>query len=145
VHLCLGQNGGASRAQYSRWLASSVVVERSPVDRRPIPVVVIEHASTSGAFNSFIKNLFCVFFSVVLIVHTFLASATVVPSFLFLLISVFLLFTVFALVCPGADKLDIYTLFLSVWNRQCVRRQLVCKYPAKSYRGCGSSRPKAAA
>jgi len=41
----VSQNGGASRARYSRSLASSVAVERSPVDRRPAPVVAIEHAS----------------------------------------------------------------------------------------------------
>jgi hypothetical protein len=60
------QNGGASRVQYSRSLASSVAVERSPVVRQPILMVVIEHASTSSsAFNLFSKNfVFCaIFFS----------------------------------------------------------------------------------
>jgi hypothetical protein len=64
------QNGGASRAQYSRSLATSVAVERSPVVRQPIPVVVIEHASTfPSAFQLFsLKTLFlcdlCIFSSV---------------------------------------------------------------------------------
>jgi hypothetical protein len=140
VRLRLRQNGGASRVQYSRSLASSVAVGRLPVDRRPIPVMVIEPASTSsGAFNSFSKNfVLCVylFFLRCLISQsttTFpfsdafyfsfllfswcspswtLASATVVPLpfyFYFFLITVILLFTVFVLVCPGADKLNIYT------------------------------------
>lgn len=48
------QNGGASRAQYSRSLATSVADERSPVGRRLTPVVAIEHASTSSRANSFL-------------------------------------------------------------------------------------------
>jgi hypothetical protein len=85
----LPQNGGASRAQYSRSLATSVAVERSPVDRRPIPVVVIEHASTSsGTFNSFSKIfVLCVYFlmiSIYLFCCSHGASATTVPPYLFI-------------------------------------------------------------
>lgn len=52
--------------------------------------------------------------------NTFLASAATVPSppppffFFLFLISACLLFTVFVSVCPGADKLNIHTLFLLV-------------------------------
>ena len=39
------QNSSVSRVQYNPSFATFVAVERSPVVRRPIPVVVIEHAS----------------------------------------------------------------------------------------------------
>jgi hypothetical protein len=57
----------------------------------------------------------------------------------------FLLFTVFVPACPGVNKLDAYALFPLVLNRPCARRQLVCEYPAESYRGRRSPGSKAAA
>jgi hypothetical protein len=50
-----------------------------------------------------------------------------------------------SLLRPGADGSHHLTLFFAFgMDRPCARRQLVCEYPAESYRGRRASGPKAA-